>query len=281
MKSLIYAASYVMFTFLVPSDAAWAEDKVRLGLFTAMPVEWDLETNWRIFEQTLERYAGEKPDIVVTPETWLDGYAANAKDWTPEKFERIAQDEKTSPYIAKVRALAEKHRLSILFGFTEKKDGKYYNAALLIDKNGRTGGRYHKTHLQRQDLRFSPGDELPVFDTAWGKVGMLICADRRWPETSRVLRLKGARLTLIPSYGDWHIDNEWMMRTRAFENENFVAFVHPNVAFVAGSEGQILAKLQTNVPAMLVVDVDLSQVTEDLHIKDLRPELYRELALPH
>ena len=117
-----------------------AEDRVRVGLFSAMPVKWDLEANWRMFIDTLERHASEKPDIVVTPECFLDGYAASAKDWTPEKFDAIAQDEATSPYIKQVRHLAEKHRTAILFGYTEKKDGKYYNAALLVDRNGNQNG---------------------------------------------------------------------------------------------------------------------------------------------
>jgi predicted amidohydrolase len=258
-----------------------AQDTVRLGLFTAMPVKWDLEGNWRTFQQTVERHAGELPDIIVMPECFLDGYAASAQDWTPEKFDRIAQDPVTSPYIAKARALAEKHRTAILFGYTEKRDGKYFNTALFIDKTGRTAGRYDKTHLQAHDLRFAPGIDLPVIETAWGKTGVLICADRRWPETARVLRLRGARLTLVPSYGMWHEDNEWWMRTRAYENENFLAFVHPNVAFVADPKGKIVARLQSNRPAMLVVDVDLTQVTDHRHLKDRRPELYRDLALPH
>ncbi len=261
--------------------AAAAQDTVRVGLFTAMPVKWDLEANYKTFAETLERHAGEKPDIVVTPECFLDGYAASAADWTPEKFAAIAQDEQTSPYVAKVRALAEKHKTSILFGLTEKRGGKYFNTALLIDRDGRTVGRYDKTHLQAHDLRFAPGLDLPVFDTAWGKTGVLICADRRWPETARVLRLRGSRLTLVPSYGMWHEDNEWWMRTRAYENENFLAFVHPNVAFVADPKGKILAKLQSNLPSMLVVDVDLSQVTTNKHMDDRRPDLYRELSVPH
>lgn len=259
---------------------AQSPDRVRVGLFTAMPVKWDLEANWRTFEETFLRHVAEKPDVVVTPECFLDGYAASAKDWTLEKFDSIAQDEKTSPYIAKVRELAEKHRTAILFGFTAKREGKYYNTALLVDREGRTVGRYDKTHLQAHDLRFTPGDDLPVLETAWGKSGVLICADRRWPETARVLRLRGSRLTLVPSYGMWHIDNEWWMRTRAYENENFLAFAHPNVAFVAGPKGEIVAKLQSNRPAMLVTDVDLSQVTDHRHIKDRRPELYRDLTLP-
>ena len=258
-----------------------AEDRVRVGLFSAMPIKWDLQANWLMFTDTLERHASERLDIVVTPECFLDGYAVSAKDWTPEKFAVIAQDEATSPYISQVRLLAEKHRTAILFGYTEKKDGKYYNAALLVDRNGKTVGRYYKTHLQAHDLRFAPGVDLPVFDTPWGKSGVLICADRRWPETARVLRLKGSRLTLVPSYGMWHIDNEWWMRTRSYENENFLAFVHPNVAFVAGPKGDIIAKVQTNRPAMLVVDLDLSQAGTVRHLDDRRPELYRDLTLPH
>jgi predicted amidohydrolase len=270
----------VLCAALICLPPAAAQDRVRLGLFTAEPVKWDLERNWTVFEEAVARHAAEKPDLIVTPECWLDGYAAAAKDWTAERFASIAQDEKTSPYIAKVRQLAEKHRTAILFGYTEARDGKFYNAALLIDKNGKAVGRYYKTHLQAHDLRFAAGEDLPVFDTEFGKAGVMICADRRWPETARVLRLKGAKLTLVPSYGMWHIDNEWWMRTRAYENENFLAFAHPNVAFVVDPKGQVIAKHQSNVPGMLIADVNLSEVTNDRHLKDRRPELYRELSLP-
>jgi predicted amidohydrolase len=260
--------------------AAQDHDKIRLGLFTAMPVKWDLKANWRTFERTLEAHADERPDLVITPECFLDGYVAAAKDWTLERFETVAQDFNSSPYLAKVRELAEKHRMYILFGYTEKRGAKFYNAALLVDRNGRNVGQYYKTHLQNHDLRFTPGDDLPVFNTAWGKMGVLICADRRWPETARVLRLRGARLVLIPSYGMWHIDNEWWMRTRSYENENFLAFAHPNVAFVTDPKGAVVGKLQSNVPGMLVCDIDLSQVTDTRHIRDRRPELYKDLTLP-
>jgi predicted amidohydrolase len=111
-------------------------------------------------------------------------------------------------------------------------------------------------------------------------VGIVICADRRWPETARVLRLKGARILLIPSYGMWGLDNEWWMRTRAYENENFLAFAHPQVAFVADPKGAIAARLQSNIPGMLVCDVDLSRVSDKNHIRDRRPELYGEIVKP-
>lgn len=265
---------------LVPAAAAaQTQDRIRLGLFSAEPVKWDLEANWRAFETAVESSAGQGIDLVVTPECYLDGYAAAAKDWTAERFEGIAQGP-NSAYLERLRALARRHRLWILFGYTEKRDGCYYNTALLVDRDGRTAGRYDKTHLQNHDLRFAPGEGLPVFDTEWGKLGVLICADRRWPETARVLRLKGARLILIPSYGMWHLDNEWWMRTRAYENENFVAFVHPNVSFVADPQGRILCKLQSNRPGILLCDLDLAQVTDSRHIRDRRPELYGELVAP-
>jgi predicted amidohydrolase len=259
---------------------AQTPNKVRLGLFTAVPIKWDLEGNWKIFERAFLAHANEGIDLVVTPECFLDGYAVEAKDWNSDRFAGIAQDVSTSSYIARVKILAEKYKTAILFGFTEKADGRLYNCALMVDRNGRIAGHYHKTHLQEQDLRFSPGAALPVFDMAWGKTGVLICADRRWPETARVLRLKGAGLILIPSDGMWGPDNEGWMRTRAYENENFVAFVHPNVAFVADPKGQVVAKLESNIPGILTYDVDLSLVTDTAHIRDRRPELYQEVARP-
>jgi predicted amidohydrolase len=254
--------------------------KVRLGLFTAVPIKWDLDGNWQTFERTLVAHANQGIDLVVTPECFLDGYAVEAKDWTADHFDRIAQDANTSQYIARVRNLAEKYKTAILFGFTEKAGGHLYNCALMVNRDGRIAGHYHKTHLQDEDLRFSAGADLPVFDMAWGKTGVLICADRRWPETARVLRLKGAGIILIPSYGMWGLDNEWWMRTRAYENENFVAFVHPREAFVADPKGRLVAKLESNVPGILVYDADLSSVTDTAHIRDRRPELYGEIARP-
>ncbi|MGH9659602.1 MAG: carbon-nitrogen hydrolase family protein [Bryobacteraceae bacterium] len=270
-----------MLALVALAAAAVAEDRVRIGLFSAVPVKWEVDANWSTFERVFLAHAAEKPDLVITPEAFLDGYAvADNQNWSRERFEKVAQDYSTSPYLARVRALAEKHRIAILFGYSEKRDGKFYNAALLVDREGRAVGQYYKTHLQAHDLRYAPGDDLPVFDTQWGKMGVLICADRRWPEAARTVRLKGARVTLVPSYGMWHEANEAWMRTRAYENENFLAFAHPNVAFVVDPKGAIVSKLQSNLPGMLVTDLDLAQVTDHRHLRDRRPDLYREIVTP-
>ena len=256
---------------------AQTKSKMRLGLFSAMPTYWDLEGNWQTFERTVEAHAGESVDLIITPECYLDGYVVNAKDWNPQRFASVAQDVKTSPYLQRLRALAAKYKVYILFGFTENSEGKFYDSAILVDRSGATVGIYRKTMLQEQDLRFTPGQDLSVFDTEWGKIGILICADRRWPESARVERLKGARITLIPSYGMWDLRNEWWMRTRSYENGNFLAFVHPQTTFISDPGGELIGRLQTNVPDMLVSDVDLSK-SNDTDIRDRRPELYGEIA---
>jgi beta-ureidopropionase len=259
--------------------AAQTKSKVRLGLFSALPAFWDLEGNWQTFERTVAAHAGEGVDLIITPECYLDGYVVTAKDWDPQRFAAVAQDVKTSPYIQRLRALAAKYQVYVLFGFTEQSAGKFYDSAIMVDRTGATVGIYHKTMLQTHDLRFSPGQALPVFDTEWGKMGILICADRRWPESARVERLKGARITLIPSYGMWGLNNEWWMRTRSSENGNFLAFAHPRTAFVSDPRGELIARLQTNLPALLVCDVDLSTI-KDTDIRDRRPELYGEIVRP-
>ena len=108
----------------------------------------------------------------------------------------------------------------------------------------------------------------------------MICADRRWPEVARTLRLQGARLILNPSYGMHHEANEWWMRTRACENQCFVAFAHPRVSFVAGPDGNLAAKRAEDTPGVLVCDLDLSQAREDNHLADQRPELACPWAKP-
>lgn len=269
--------AWIVALVLAAPMAAQANSKVRLGLFSAIPTFWELEGNWQTFERTVAAHAGEGVDLIITPECYLDGYVVTAKDWIPQRFAAVAQDVKTSPYIQRLRVLAAKYKVYVLFGFTEESDGKFYDSAIMVDRRGATVGIYHKTMLQNHDLRFSPGQVLPVFDTAWGKMGILICADRRWPESARVERLKGARITLIPSYGMWDLNNEWWMRTRSYENGNFLAFAHPRTAFVSDPHGQIVAQMQTNLPAMLICDVDLSQI-KDTDIRDRRPELYDEIT---
>ncbi len=244
---------------------------IRLALMQAVPEKWDLKRNFDTFLKYLDDAKGA--DIFITPECWLDGYAAPDKTSTPEKLRTIAQDLTGSPYLNRVSEEARKRRMYICFGFTSMESGKIYNSAGLWDKSGRLVGIYHKTHLQAHDLQFEKGEGFPVWKTDWGTVGTMICADRRWPETARTLRLKGARLILNPTYGMNHLANEWWMRTRGYENQCYIAFAHPSIGFIVGPRGDLIAK-RIESPGVLICDVDITLARTEGHIDDRRGDIY-------
>lgn len=250
--------------------------EMTLALVKIVPERLELDRNWERLERVLARLAdAEEPvDCVITPECYLDGYVSSTKEgWTESIFDQVAQSLHDSPYLAKAREWARRLYSNLVLGFVERREDGFYNAAALLDREGGIAGVYHKTHLQRHDLRFRPGRELRPFDTDLGRIGIVICADRRWPETVRALRLQGAELIAIPSYGMWRLDNEWWMRTRAYENECFVAFAHPHVAFIASPRGELVAKLQSNSDDVLVRRIDLDECSTNM-LDDRRPELY-------
>ncbi len=262
------------------SVTSGSSSHLRIGLLRGIPAKWDLDANYNVFLDMLKIAVGERVDVFITPECWLDGYAAPDPVSTPEKLRGIAQDLRTSSYLSQVAEEAKKNRMYICFGFSSIEDGKLFNSAGLWDREGQLLGVYHKTHLQTHDLQYSYGESLPVFPTEYGPLGIMICADRRWPETARVLRLQGAKLILNPTYGMCGESNEMWMRTRGYENQCFIAFTHPKVSLVVNPDGKVAAKSDEPGPAVLTCDIDLSEATEDNHLKDRRPELYQILSVP-
>jgi len=253
-------------------------DLIRVALMHGVPEKWNLDANFAVFLEQLDAASDKGADIFITPECWLDGYAAPDKKSTPERLREVAQPLESSPYLRRVADEARQKRIWICFGFTSLEEENIYNAAGLWDSAGNLVGVYHKTHLQAHDLQFSPGTSLPVFPSPWGPLGIMICADRRWPETARVLRLQGARLILNPTYGFYSDLNEAMMRTRSYENECFIAFTHPRLSLVTDPRGDVAAKRLSDSPGILTVDLALDKATTDKHLNDRRPNLYRIIS---
>jgi len=240
---------------------------VRVGLIKAVPKKWNLEHNWRLFETLGGRAVREGARMVCTPECFLDGYVApDTEHVTAERLGEVAQSP-GGPYLEKACEFASAGRVYVVFGFTEAAGSGCYNAAALISDTGNIIGVYRKTHLLDHDEVYLPGGDLPVFDTPIGRIGIMICADRRWPETARTLKIRGAELIMNPTYGMHHLDNEWWMRTRSYENELFICFAHPEVSLVTGPDGELAAKLDSNVPDVLVHDVDLARVGDTMFSK--------------
>ncbi|MCY2954456.1 MAG: carbon-nitrogen hydrolase family protein [Planctomycetota bacterium] len=262
-----------------PTPGPANKGMLRLGTYRHVPAKWDLKGNFDAFLKALDETAAKRVELLVTPECHLDGYAAADSGSSRAKLFSIAQEVGKSEYLERIAQEARQRRISIVCGFTQKDGQKLYDAAGLWDSQGQLTGVYHKTHIQTHDKQFDPGQSLPVFKSPWGPLGIMICADRRWPETARVLRLQGARLILCPSYGMRHEANEWWMRTRAYENDCFIAFAHPSVGFVVNPAGNLVAKLDGGgKEEVLAVDIDLSKADVHGHLDDRRPELYGIIA---
>ncbi len=177
----------------VPGILFLCMKRVRMGLIKELPVRWSVEENWRTIERLVRLHSRDGVDIYVTPECFLDGCSASEGDWTPQRFEGIAQRIEDSPYIEALSRTAATHSTHIVCGFTERVGERYYNCSLLVGRSGEILGKYQKTHLQEHDRHIAGGANLPVFALDCGQMGILTFSEWRWPEAVRSLRLQGRR----------------------------------------------------------------------------------------
>ena len=247
---------------------------VRVGFIKFVPKKWNLKYNWKMFKKLACQAANQGSQLICTPECILDGYVTDTKaGWSKKRFKEISQTLDGENYLTRAKELANNLEVHLVFGFTELAKSGSYNSAALIDDKGKLMGCYHKSHLAGTDKRYLAGEELPVFKTKVGNIGILICADRWWPETARTLRLKGAELLMIPTYGKRDLHNEWTMRIRSYENQFFLCLADPHAALITDPKGETVAKLQSNLPGVLVYDINLSDVKND-RIKNRRSDIY-------
>ncbi len=142
--------------------------------------------------------------------------------------------------------------------------GKVYNSSYILDRNGNEIGRYRKTHLPYSEIpSVIPGDDFPVFDLDFGRIGIMICWDNYFPESARILANRGAKLILYPLYGDT-MKPQWDLRLRARAADNCV-YIAPeqidryfDTAYtgLVSPEGEVLHRI-TSAPSHLTVGVDM------------------------
>lgn len=115
---------------------------------------------------------------------------------------------------------ARQHSMYIVLSLNERKGDFYYNTGLLIGRNGEIAGKYRKVQLPlcEGEDGFTPGRNYPVFDTDFGRIGIMICWDHGFPEIARAMAVKGAEILFLPSL--WH--TEIQARARAVDNGVFV-----------------------------------------------------------
>lgn len=257
-----------------------AVSRLKLAAISVTPARWDKEANFA----TLERYASEAAakgaQLVITPEGFLEGYVANEnanKDLTEEKYDRVAEPL-DGTMVNRVRELARELKIHLVLGFAERLDGRNFNSAILISPDGGIAMHYSKAHTADDEPFNTHGAEFPVVETTFGKVGALICYDRQLPETSRILAIKGARLILVPAWGSYSEMNTVMMRTRAYENSVYLAFVHPNRVMVIDPRGTIVAENDGEGDQLVFAEIDLGDERIGRGtIRHRRPDIYGEI----
>jgi predicted amidohydrolase len=139
--------------------------------------------------------------------------------------------------------LADRLNIYLVAGMLEADGDLRYNTAVLIDSDGDLVGKYRKQELGHESVRNTPGTETPVFDTPFGQVGIMICADRRNPELVKRMCDGGATLLVCPSGGMFGpTSNDPIVQARSKENQIPILFVHPAEFLVTDARGEIRAR---------------------------------------
>ena len=264
---------------------------VRIASAAIIPDKWEKEINWTRTEVMVRKAASEGgAQVVITPECILDGYVIELSNNIIDKTEknRVIEKIKTvaeplnGHYVQKACDLADELNIFFIFGFLESLGSKLCNTAILIDPEGDIIGRYTKTHFAEgytiKPEAYTPGNEYPVFNTPFGKIGIIICYDRQSPEPARIMALKGAQILFVPAYGSYTDDDGWntaLMRTRAYENRFPVIFCNPFQSLLIDQGGSI--KAIGNAGEIVYFDVSTSPGNNDDRFRNRRPETYEEI----
>lgn len=243
------------------------------------PRKGEVRWNTDRLMSVLAQLAGQDVDAVVTPECVLDGYAATEASVTREDLLGWAVDPATSVIARDISAWCADHRAWMMLGCTRREGERVFNSTLVYDRAGRLTGVYDKLHCQTHDQKFTRGDRLGVFESDFGRFGVMICADRRWPETVRSLARAGARVIFNPTYGMHNDLNLAMMRTRSFESEVFIAFTHPRQSLLTDPRGEVIRNATDSNGDYALTTIDLSEADRTrqapmAHLRDCRTDLF-------
>jgi predicted amidohydrolase len=265
---------------------------LRIGLVQMDAVLGDVEVN---LNRALEYVQGAREkavDVVCLPELFSTGYNPALLG---DRYYSLAEPA-SGPTIQRLAKAAREDGIHIIAPIVLEKSmpGVVYNAAVVINGDGDVLGSFSKVHLVGSErLYFRAGDEYPVFETDFGRVGIMICYDAGFPEVARILALQGAEIVFAPCAfrkADKHMWDIYF-KARALENTFFVAATNRvgheenlhlfGSAVVSDPNGMLIAETPEDQENLLIVDVDLDEVRAFRgripFLRDRRPELYRVL----
>ena len=228
-------------------------------------------------EQYIQQAVAQEADLIVFPEDFIAGPLDG----------RVELADFDQQYVKHFQKLAEQYRIDIVPGsIIEGDENGLYNTAYYIDRNGDILSQYRKLNLWLPERSYiTPGTDISVFETRFGKVGLIICWDLMFPEIFRAMVSQGVEIVICPSY--WCLEdagrgqklNQYsevmlvnaLCLARAFENEVVLVYANAAGKQVSGQNtSTLIGQSQITVPfkgpldiamdnfeAMLVEEVDL------------------------
>ncbi|HEX8232946.1 MAG TPA: carbon-nitrogen hydrolase family protein [Caulobacteraceae bacterium] len=220
--------------------------------------------------------------LILTPE------ATNLLQRDRGKLEQAVTGAETDAAVQGLRALAAELKVWLLIGsaLVRREDGALANRSLLIDAEGALAAAYDKIHMfdvdlptgerHRESALYRPGGQAAVARTPWGRIGLTVCYDVRFPYLHRALAKAGAEMIAVPAAftvptGEAHW--EVLLRARAIETGSFVLAPaqggrHEDGRATWGRStivdpwGRVVAKLDHDEPAVVVADIDLAEAAK-------------------
>jgi predicted amidohydrolase len=185
----------------------------------------DVRTNLSLIRRISSAISKKKgTDIVCFPELSTTGYALG------RRWKELA-DEVPGKVTDELSKIASEHGFYLICGVDERGSGNekesIYDSAVLLDPNGKLAGVYRKVHLWGEERKFfTAGKFFPIFNTRFSTIGIGICYDLEFPESTRVMARKGAKLVFFPSAQPSTAQKqvEIYVRSRSSENCIFTAF---------------------------------------------------------
>ena len=197
---------------------------IKIAFLQLLPGK-DLDENLSIGKKGCLQAKEKGADVALFPEMWSCGYYLPQDE---EELKKLAID-KDSDFINGFRDLASELEMAIGITFLESHDPKPLNSVIFFDRAGKEILHYSKVHTCAfsDEAVLSEGEDFYTADLDFGtgtvKFGSMICFDREFPESARMLMLKGAELILAPNACPMEINRLAALRTRAYENMLAVA----------------------------------------------------------